>query len=177
MRSWLERIVSPWGSRSGITAIEFALIAPAFVVVMFGIVESSIMYYIATSMEGEVQVAARQIRTGSVQDQDDPLAAFQDLLCNNLSNLVNCDSVVIDVRTFPDFGALDRPPLIDDDGNPQNENFDPGGAGDVVLVRIAYRYSIVTPFLGNLFHGGGGGYIDLYAAAAFQNEPYEGAIN
>lgn len=167
--------------------MEFALIAPTFIVLMFGIVESSIMYYIATTMEGEVQVAARQIRTGSVQGAADPLLAFQELLCANLAGFMDCDSaavagqvgvigMVIDVRTFPDFGSLDRPPLIDDDGNPQNENFDPGGAGDVILVRIAYRYTIVTPFLGNLFNGGGNGFVDLYAASAFQNEPYDGPL-
>jgi hypothetical protein len=125
-------------------------------------------------MEGEVQTAARQIRTGNIQQSDDPLKEFTDLLCLNLNSIINCTSVAIDVRTFPDFGSIDRPPLIDEDGEPANENFDPGTAGDVVLVRVAYRYHVVTPLLSELFNTGGGGYIDLYAAAAFQNEPYEG---
>lgn len=172
MRSRTTQWRTFWMARAGVTAVEFALIAPAFFAMMFGIVESSIMYYLATSMEGEVQVAARQIRTGVVQGSADPVDAFQDLLCTNLSGLMDCEAVVIDVRTFPDFGAFDRPRLIDDDGNPQNESFDPGSAGDVVLVRIAYRYNIVTPMLSHLFYGGGDGFVDLYAAAAFQNEPY-----
>lgn len=163
-------------ARAGVTAVEFALIAPSFLMMLFGTLESSIMYYIATSMEGEVQIAARQIRTGNVQNADDPLAAFRSALCSNLGNLAACESVVIDVRTFPDFGAMDRPPLIDEDGNPQNENFSPGGGGDVVLVRIAYRYPVMTPFLGQ-FIGGGGGHFDFYAAAAFQNEPYDGVVD
>ncbi|MEX2650536.1 MAG: TadE/TadG family type IV pilus assembly protein [Alphaproteobacteria bacterium] len=161
---------------AGVTAVEFALIAPSFFMILFGTIESSIMYYIATSMEGEVQIAARQIRTGNVQNADDPLAEFRSTLCSNLGNLAACGAVVIDVRTFPDFGSMDRPPLINEDGTPQNENFNPGGGGDVVLVRIAYRYPIMTPFLGQ-FIGTGGGYYDLYAAAAFQNEPYDGLVD
>ncbi|MEX2650539.1 MAG: TadE/TadG family type IV pilus assembly protein [Alphaproteobacteria bacterium] len=158
---------------AGVTAVEFAMIAPVFIMILFGTLETSIMYYVATSMEGEVQIAARQVRTGNIQNSADPLAAFRAALCSNLGNLATCGSLVIDVRTFPDFGAMDRPPLIDEDGNPQNENFEPGGGGDVVLVRIAYRYPIMTPFLGQ-FIGTGGGHYDLYAAAAFQNEPYDG---
>lgn len=163
-------------AQRGVTAIEFALVAPVFLMLLFGTLESSMAYFVATTMEGEVQRAARQIRTGAVQAADDPLETFRTALCNNLENLTDCSRVVIDVRTFPDFGDLDRPPLIDDDGNPQNESFDPGGAGEVVLVRIAYRYDIMTPFLSDVMSDGNG-YYDIYAAAAFQNEPYEGTID
>jgi len=162
--------------RRGVTAIEFALVAPILFTVLFGTIEIAMMYYVATSMEGEIQIAARQIRTGNVQGAADPVEEFRTLLCDNLSNLLNCDSVIIDVRAMPDFGSIDKPPLIDEDGNPQNENFDPGEAGDVVLVRIAYRYSILTPFIGDLL-GATNGHFDMYAAAAFQNEPYDGPIN
>lgn len=167
----LEQVSRFAKARAGVTAVEFALIAPSFFMMLFGTIESSIMYYVATSMEGEVQIAARQIRTGNIQKADDPLAEFRSMLCSNLGNLAACEAVVIDVRTFADFGSMDRPPLIDEDGNPQNENFEPGGGGDVVLVRIAYRYPILTPFLGE-FIGAGNDHYDLYAAAAFQNEPF-----
>jgi Flp pilus assembly protein TadG len=159
----------------GVTAVEFALVGPVFLMILFSTIEFSIMYYVATSMEGEVQIAARQIRTGSIQGAADPLGDFRTTLCGNLGNIASCENIAIDVRTFPDFGALDRPPLIDEDGNPQNENFDPGEGGDVVLVRIAYRYPIITPFVSHLL-GDSGGFHDLYAAAAFQNEPYDGPI-
>jgi Flp pilus assembly protein TadG len=162
-------------SKAGVTAVEFALVAPPFLMLLFGTLETSIMYFVATNLEGEVQVAARQIRTGNVQASANPVETFRDLLCENLGNLIACDTVAIDVRTFPDFGSLDRPPLLDEDGNPQNENFDPGNGGSVVLVRVAYRYPIYTPFLSD-FIGTGGGFYDVYAAAAFQNEPYDGAL-
>jgi Flp pilus assembly protein TadG len=162
--------------RSGVTAIEFALVAPVLITVIFGTLESAMMFYVATSMEGEVQIAARQIRTGTVQGSEDPIATFRSLLCNNLETLTNCNSVVIDVRTMPDFGSIDLPPLIDEDGNPENENFEPGDGGEVVLVRIAYRYTILTPFVGDLL-GATNGHRDLYAAAAFQNEPYDGPLD
>lgn len=175
--SWLRsRALRYRRDRSGVTAIEFALVAPTLFIVLFGTIEIAMMFYVATSMEGEVQIAARQIRTGNVQGSDDPIEEFRTLLCKNLENLTNCNAIVIDVRTMPDFGTIDRPPLIDEDGNPENENFEPGNGGDVVLVRIAYRYSILTPFIGELL-GATNGHRDLYAAAAFQNEPYDGPLD
>jgi hypothetical protein len=162
-------------SREGVAAVEFALVAPVFLTLIFAIFETAIMYVIATTMEGEVQTAARQIRTGNVQQSEDPVGTFQNLLCRNLELVLDCADVVIDVRTFPDFGSIDLEPLLDDEGNPQNEGFAPGDAGDVVLVRIAYRYDIITPFLDHLL-GGARGFVRLGAATAFQTEPYEGPV-
>ena len=60
-------------SKAGVTAVEFALVAPPFLMLLFGTLETSIMYFVATNLEGEVQVAARQIRTGNVQASANPV--------------------------------------------------------------------------------------------------------
>ena len=55
-----------------VAAVEFALVAPVFLFLVFAILETSILYIIATVMEGEVALAARQIRTGELQQDADP---------------------------------------------------------------------------------------------------------
>jgi Flp pilus assembly protein TadG len=163
-------------NRSGVVAMEFVLVAPILFFLLFAILETSILYLTATIMEGEVAAAARTIRTGTAQQDADPAAYFEEVLCKNLNNVVNCDNVVFDVREFASFEAMTFDDFLDEDGEPDDVEFHPGDAGDVVLVRIAYKYTIITPFLAEFLSPDGSGSIILRAAAAFQNEPFQNAI-
>jgi hypothetical protein len=46
-----------------------------------------------------------------------------------------------------------------------------------VVVRTAYRWRILTPFLAEYLGDGGGSTKLLSASAVFRNEPYEGPLN
>jgi Flp pilus assembly protein TadG len=172
-RRWARKLGA---DRSGVVALEFVLVAPVFFLLLFGILETAFLYLTATVMEGEVAAAARAVRTGNVQQDDDPAEYFQEVLCRNLDNVLDCDNVVIDIRRFANFEAMTFEDFIDEDGEEDGAEFEPGTAGEVVLVRIAYRYSIITPLLSNLLSPDGSGKIILHAAAAFQNEPFQNAL-
>jgi Flp pilus assembly protein TadG len=131
----------------GVTAVEFAMVAPVFLFLVFAILETSLMYVVATVMQGEVALTKRIIRTGQLQQEDDAITAFCETLCENLNNVLNCDNVIIDVRTFDDFGEIDLDDFVDDEGNASGNQFTPGSAGEIVVVRVAYLYNIVTPYL------------------------------
>ena len=163
--------------RRGVTAVEAALVMPAFVLMTFGIIETAMLYFAAAALEGQVGEASRQIRTGKVQKSGDPNAQFRSLLCDKLGGLVRCDDVVIDVRRFNNFNSVDYPVYVDENGMPIGATFTPGGPGDVVLVRVTYRWQILTPFLGQYLGDGGTTTKKLQSLAVFRNEPYEGAIN
>lgn len=161
---------------SGAVAVEFVLVAPIFLFLIFAILETSILYTIATVMEGEVSLAARTIRTGELHQQADPETAFRSTLCSNLDNVLDCDNVVIDVRTFSDFGEMEFPPFVDEEGNGSGNQFLPGTADAIVLVRIAYVYAIVTPYLAHILPPQGQGTVMLFSGAAFKNEPFQNAF-
>lgn len=160
----------------GVAAIEFALVAPIFLFLIFAILETSILYVVATVMEGEVALAARTIRTGQLQQEADPETAFTQILCSNLDNVLNCDNVIVDVRTFDDFGEMEFDDFVDEDGNASGNLFLPGTADDIVLVRIAYVYNIVTPYLAEILPPVGENTVILYSGAAFKNEPFQNAF-
>lgn len=161
---------------SGVVAIEFVLVAPVFFFLIFAILETSILYVVATVMEGEVALAARTIRTGQNQQEADPETAFRETLCSNLQNVLNCDNVVIDVRTFDDFGEMNFDEFMDEDGEASGNLFQAGTADDIVLVRIGFRYNIVTPYLAELLPPAGSNSVLLYSGAAFKNEPFQNAL-
>jgi Flp pilus assembly pilin Flp len=161
---------------SGAVAVEFVLVVPLFLFLVFAILETSILYTIATVMEGEVAIAARTIRTGQLQQEADPETAFRTILCSNLDNVLNCDNVIIDVRTFDDFGEMAFEDFLDDEGNASGNLFQAGTADDIVLVRIAYVYTIVTPYLSQILPPVGSGTVMLFSGAAFKNEPFQNAF-
>lgn len=161
---------------SGAITIEFVLVAPIFLFLIFAILETSILYVVATVMEGEVSLAARTIRTGQNQQEADPETAFRKTLCSNLDNVLNCDAVVIDVRTFDDFDEMEFVDFMDDEGNAAGNLFAPGTADEIVLVRIAYVYNIVTPYLAEILPPVGSDTVMLYSGAAFKNEPFQNAL-
>jgi Flp pilus assembly protein TadG len=160
----------------GVTAVEFALVAPVFMFLVFAILETSLMYVVATVMQGEVALTTRIIRTGQLQQEDDAIAAFRDSLCENLDNVLDCDNVIIDVRTFDDFGEIDLDDFVDEDGNASGNQFTPGSAGEIVVVRVAYQYNIVTPYLDEFLPTDANGNLMLFAGTAFKNEPFENAL-
>ena len=63
--------------------------------------------------------------------------------------------------------------FINEDGEAEGNQFDIGEAGEVVLVRIAYDYQIITPFLAEFLTPPNEDSLMLEAAAAFQNEPFQ----
>ncbi len=162
-------------ARAGSAALQFALVAPPFFLMMLGIVETGGLMFVSTHLEGAVSDAARQIRTGNVQGAADPIAAFRGILCAELVVAVQCDTrMVIDVRPFNKFSNVAFTPYYDQSGQPSGNVFNPGNAGDIVLVRVAYNWNIMTPLLGQYLGDGGSNRKLIEAAAAFRNEPYAG---
>ncbi|MBV40083.1 MAG: TadE family protein [Rhodospirillaceae bacterium] len=170
IRRWYAATDGRWCS--GVTAIEAALIMPVLLLLSFGIIEVSLLHLAASSIEGQVSAASRQIRTGNVQNSADPEVAFKDILCGG-TTFIECDDLIIDVRKFDSFSDVTYPDFIDDDGEAENNEFEVPGAGETVLVRVAYRWKILTPFLTTYLGDAGGSSTLLHSAAVFRTEPYE----
>jgi Flp pilus assembly protein TadG len=170
IRRGLKRLAR---SKAGLTAIEVALVMPVFILLTFGIVETAMLFFIATTLEAQTGAAGRQIRTGNVQAAGSPIDAFKDIMCNGLGGVIDCDKVIFDVRSYSSFGGVSYPSFLNPDGTPNSPQFTPGVAGDIVIVRVVYQWDILTPFLGQFFGDDGGQTKRLSSAAAFRNEPYQ----
>lgn len=155
----------------GAAMIEFALVAPPFVLLLVGTLEVSLMFFTDAVIEGAAKEAARQIRTGNVQNSADPETAFRTKLCDELFGVIDCSKVVFNVQTFANFGAVSMPVEIDEDGKVVNTGFVPGGASAVTVVRAMYRWQFFTPLIDQAMPTGFGGHM-LVSTVAFQNEPY-----
>jgi Flp pilus assembly protein TadG len=188
-KSFCERLRTD--AEKGSVAIEFAMVAPVFFLILMATVESGVMFFAQSTLQNAVNDAARLVRTGQsacfskdAQDNCVPITAdqFRKQVCDEVKVLLavctkdtsgNSD-LQFDVKAYnAGFGGVANSSPLDSGGDlPNMTAFDTGGACDVVLVRAFYRWPVITPGLGFLLANMRGSNHLLATAAAFRNEPY-----
>jgi Flp pilus assembly protein TadG len=165
----------------GATAVEFALIAAPFLAILAALIQTFLLFFAQSLLENVVRQSARQILTGQVQTQDASLsqtqavAAFHQTVCNNAAVLFTCTGLMVDVQVANNWSSANTgmPTLTyDSNGNVTNIwQFNPGNAGDVVVVRVIYLWPVFFgPIAFNMANQANGSR-EIMASAAFQNEP------
>ena len=160
--------------QKGAAAVEFGLIAAPFLALVFAIIETAIIFFAGQALETAVSDSARLILTGQAQTQGFDATAFKNAVCSKIYGLFNCQNgVYVDVRQFSSFSNVTMPSPVNSTGNFQNNfSYQPGGPGDIVVVRLFYQYPVYVSLLGFNLSNVNGGYRLLAATAAFRNEPY-----
>ena len=167
--------------RKGATAVEFALIAAPFLALIAALIQTFLLFFAQSQLESAVRQSGRQILTGQVQTQDASLtqaqaiAAFHQTVCNNAAILFTCTGLMVDVQVASQWSAANAgmPTLTyNSDGTVSNNwQFNPGNAGDIVVLRVMYLWPVFFgPIAFNLANQANGSRL-IMASAAFQNEP------
>ncbi|RJF75138.1 TadE/TadG family type IV pilus assembly protein [Rhodopseudomonas palustris] len=161
-------------NRRGSAAIEFAMVAPIFFGLLFAIIETAFMFFAGQVLETAVQDSARLILTGQAQSASYSQTQFKTNLCGRLSALFDCNGVYVDVRSYGnDFSSVDLAAPIDANKNfVNNMQYNPGGSGQIVVVRAFYQWPLFITGLGYNISNLAGNKRLLSATAAFRNEPY-----
>lgn len=180
MRRFVRRVRRANG---GSAAIEFAIVGPAFLLMMFSVIETGMVLFAGEILSHGVSQASRQIRTGQAQAGSMTQAQFRQQVCDEVYFLLSCDpsKLHIDVRAFSTFGGTSFPPPTDANGNidpAATNNFDPGVSGglnpatNIILVRGFYEWQLFTPMFGKFLENMPGNKRLLSASVAFKNEPF-----
>jgi Flp pilus assembly protein TadG len=160
-------------NRRASAAVEFALVAPVFFALLFAIIETGIVFFAGQVLETITQSAARQIMTGQAQTAGMTQAQFQTYVCSQIPALFTCANVYIDVESYPSFSNITIASQIDGSKNfINNMQYNPGGPGDIVLVKLFYQWPLFVTGLGYNITNLSGSMRLLTATAAFKNEPY-----
>ena len=162
--------------QAGTSAVEFGLIAAPFLALVFAIMETAVIFFSGQALETAVADSARLIMTGQAQNQALNQSTFKDAVCARIYGLFNCaGGIQVDVRTYTSFGSITYTPPLDTNGNLVTSNFvyQPGGPGDIVVVRLYYAWPIYVSLMNlNRLANMSGNNRLLVATAAFRNEPY-----
>lgn len=175
----MKKLIRKWmKSDKGATAVEFALVVFPFTYLLIGIIELSVMFAAMSTLDAATNDAARLIRTGQVQMSNiDPQQMFEDKLCERASVFLPCDRIqyeVITMNGFTDFASY--PPTYDEDGNLESQGFNPGSVDDVVLIRAAYRYPLLTPLIASAFSDGANNSKLMVTTVVLETEPYDAQL-
>ena len=160
-------------ARDGATAVEFALIATPFFLLLMGILELGLVFLVSTTLEHATQEAGRQIRTGEFQEAGGASADdFETLVCDDLAWIGDsCKAQLdVDVRAYSTIAEMLNPEPYD----PEEACFEAGGPGQIVLARTSIRWKVFTPLLRPSLATSGDGTRLIQTTTAFKNEPYPG---
>jgi Flp pilus assembly protein TadG len=158
---WFPR----WSDRAGAMMLEFALLAPVLLMLVFGVIQIALLLFTQNALEIATHNTARLIRTGQIRAGDS--ATFGANLCAYFnSGLLNCGDLVWNVRSASTFAALTGSVLT---APPASSTFAPGSSGSAVLVQVFYKETLVIPFISaTVFNGS----VNLSALAALRTEAY-----
>lgn len=147
-------------AESGVSTIEFIMVAPIIFLVMGVTLETGFMLFTEYTLQAAVEDAARSVRTGSAQMAGLSNASFKTKVCSTIGALIDCaGGVTVYVRSEKDFATLKGalPPLINI--GPQTGNttvsatpcYNPGSPSRPAIIIATYDWSFVTLGMGPAF--------------------------
>ena len=168
LRCWqLNRLKQKNRKRRAATAVEMALIAPVFFMMLMGTMETSLIMLAQHLLENAAYNASRLGKTGYVtagKTQAETVRAALDKELNSLAPLINTDGVVMDSAAYADLSNI---------GVPGQETVGLGTASQVVVYTVTYSWKTFTPLMAEII-GDTTGNVKLTARIVVRNEPYGG---
>jgi Flp pilus assembly protein TadG len=170
--------------RRGSTAIEFAILAIPFSLLVFAILESCISFAGQEVMANITDDVARRLRTGQLRPADVAGNNLRDMICDKLEIIVSQDCpnlLLVDLRQYTTFAdaALANFKIQNGDivltKGTATETFaiTPGPAESKNMLRVFYKWPVMTDLLASSMANLSGGKTLHFASVAWQNEPFD----
>src|SRR5215471_5788784 len=97
--------------QDGSVAVEFGLILLPFLALMFGIMETALVFFADQTLETAAADSARLIMTGQAQNQALTASTFKNQVCQRIYGLFDCQNgLYVDVQTYSSFGNISYSP-------------------------------------------------------------------
>jgi Flp pilus assembly protein TadG len=147
-------------SKGGNALIEFALLAPVFLMLVMGLAEFVLFQYKSYAVNYVIHEATRRLQTGEVQNTPPPSGqtgrdVFKQKICAAAGALIDCEMIDCDVRRFPNIASIQyTTPIFNSSGRATNFQYLPGVQNEYTVVQGSYPHSFVTPFMATMFGAG-----------------------
>ena len=170
----MRRLAQLRKDSSGATAIEFALLAGPFLLIVLGLIEIGVQYFASTSFESAVQRSARLIRTGQAQTASMTLDTLRQTVCDDIYNLFDCmHHTAFQVSILSSMTSVPADDAVDEDVEfVLEEVFHAGKGSDYVLVRGYFQFKPLLDVFGVIRTRLANGNYLYGATVLFRNEPF-----
>jgi Flp pilus assembly protein TadG len=163
-------------NRRGAALIEFAIIAPLFLVLVLAIIETGLAYFSQEALETAAERGLRAIATGAVAKEKMSKGRYTGLVCGYLPTHMSCPRLTVEVTSSGSLGTTRAEPYELVKGEavvPTNTSFAPGGPGDVVVLRVFYVWPTIGGPLGFQLGNMRSGERLMVATRVARAEPYQ----
>ena len=181
------RLSNLWRDKRGVSAVEFALIAPVLMLVLMGLLDLSYNMYTTEMLQGAIQHAARNSTIEGSSGREPELDV---IVTKAVQAVAPGATLIFDRRSYSTFTDAGRPEdFTDVDGDGICNNGEPfedandngtwdkdrgqtgfGGARDAVLYTVTVNYQRPFPIAG--FIPGQTKDFTLNAVTVLRNQPY-----
>ncbi|MCR9174511.1 MAG: pilus assembly protein [Alphaproteobacteria bacterium] len=155
------------GDTRGSVATEFATTGAALILMLLTLLEGAGMMMAQGVMDNAVNRAARYGMTGAGGDFAARESQIVEIIRSSTFGLLDPDKIAIDTQAYDSFSSVgDSEVVFDSNGNgtlDSGESFDdkngdgiqqistgtssPGGAGEVVVYQVVYKWKGLTPLM------------------------------
>jgi Flp pilus assembly protein TadG len=167
--------------RRGSTAIEFAILAIPFALLVFAILESCIAFAGQEVMANITDDVSRRLRTGQLRAADIAGDNLKNMICDKLEIIVSQDcpnQLDVDLRqytTFTDAAAAGfkiqgGQVILTNGAATPAFSVTAGAAESKNMLRVFYKWPIMTDLLAQSM---GGNKTLHFASVTWQNEPFD----
>jgi Flp pilus assembly protein TadG len=172
-----------FADRRGSTAMEFAMLALPFALLVFAILESCISFAGQEVMANATDDIARQLRTGQLRPADVTGTKLRDMICNRLEIMVakTCPGLLVDLREYPTFAdaatasfkIVNGDIVLTQGTNSTSFGVTPGLAESKNMLRVFYKWPVMTDFMAKSMANLKDGKTLHFASVTWQNEPFD----
>jgi len=134
----------------GHSLVEFALVAPIFLLLMFGVIDFAAMFFVNLTMLHAVRVGTRYAVTGQSSAGKDRMASLIQTVRDNSYGLYDQN---IHTPKDPQVSVI-NPSQVSFTNYQGTAVTQPGNANDVIIVSLTYTWPLLTPVLSPFFPGG-----------------------
>jgi Flp pilus assembly protein TadG len=159
----------------GATAVEFALIAPAFVATLVAVLQTAIFLFAQQTLQMAAAQAGRLFMTGQAQTSNMTQAQFLNAICPTIQALFSCSSLMVNVASYGSSSSASActPTLTYSNGQVSNAwSYSPGTPGQITVVQLIYQWPVVGGPLGFSIANLPNGKAEMMGVTAFRVEPY-----
>lgn len=174
----------------GVTAVEFAVIAPVLLLLLMGIVEYALIMLASSVMESATVISSRIGATGYANAGTSREETILASVRGRAGSLLDSRSLTVSSKFYSQFDQINDPePFTDTNRNGRRDSGEPytdvngngqwdsdmgqaglGGAGDIVVYTVSYPWHVLTPIMRELM--GTQGVVTITSRAVMKNEPF-----
>jgi len=153
------KMMSYGRKRGGQSLVEFAMIAPIFFLLIFGIIDFGRLYFTQSTLQHALREAGRYAVTGNKLSGTNPATTQPYTRVESIKQIASKAAMGLNIGTV----------TVSSQSGGANSA---GGPRDIVTVSLTHTLNLITPIVGKFFNNGQHVFT---VTTTFKNEPFNPA--